>query len=253
MAHGYLLASFISPLTNQRKDAYGGSIENRMRFPLEVWRACRKAWPEGKPMSVRISATDWAPGGLTGEDLMARDAHAEGGGLRHDRLLDRPDRAAPEAGLRPHVPGAVLRLGAQRGRHRHHDGRRGHHARPGEHAARLRQGRPGRAGAAAPRQSLLHAAGLGLVPAHGRSTGRRSTCRGATRRSATRRASAPSRPTCASRRGRRATRSRTRRRPRDHALGAAAARTAGATACSRGARAWRSRTRGSSSRRSRCA
>jgi anthraniloyl-CoA monooxygenase len=71
MAHGYLLASFISPLTNQRTDEYGGSIENRMRFPLEVFRACRAAWPEGKPMSARISATDWAPGGLSGEDLVA--------------------------------------------------------------------------------------------------------------------------------------------------------------------------------------
>jgi anthraniloyl-CoA monooxygenase len=71
MAHGYLLASFISPLTNRRTDAYGGSIENRMRFPLEVFRACRAAWPEAKPMSVRISATDWAPGGLSGEDLIA--------------------------------------------------------------------------------------------------------------------------------------------------------------------------------------
>jgi anthraniloyl-CoA monooxygenase len=71
MAHGYLLASFISPLTNRRKDEYGGAIENRMRFPLEVFTACRKAWPERKPMSVRISATDWAPGGLSGEDLMA--------------------------------------------------------------------------------------------------------------------------------------------------------------------------------------
>ncbi|HVJ12018.1 MAG TPA: bifunctional salicylyl-CoA 5-hydroxylase/oxidoreductase, partial [Burkholderiales bacterium] len=71
MAHGYLLASFISPLTNQRKDSFGGSIENRMRFPLEVFAACRKAWPQHKPMSVRISATDWAPGGLSGEDLMA--------------------------------------------------------------------------------------------------------------------------------------------------------------------------------------
>jgi anthraniloyl-CoA monooxygenase len=71
LAHGYLLASFISPLTNTRTDEYGGSIENRMRFPLEVFKACRAAWPEGKPMSARISATDWAPGGLSGEDLMA--------------------------------------------------------------------------------------------------------------------------------------------------------------------------------------
>jgi anthraniloyl-CoA monooxygenase len=71
MAHGYLLASFISPLTNKRADEYGGSIENRMRFPLAVWKACRNKWPESKPMSVRISAADWAPGGLTGEDLLA--------------------------------------------------------------------------------------------------------------------------------------------------------------------------------------
>jgi anthraniloyl-CoA monooxygenase len=71
MAHGYLLASFISPLTNRRKDKYGGPIENRMRFPLEVFRACRAVWPGSKPMSVRISATDWAPGGLSGEELMA--------------------------------------------------------------------------------------------------------------------------------------------------------------------------------------
>ena len=71
MAHGYLLASFISPLTNRRTDDYGGAIENRMRFPLEIFRACRSVWPEAKPMSVRISATDWAPGGLNPEDLMA--------------------------------------------------------------------------------------------------------------------------------------------------------------------------------------
>jgi hypothetical protein len=58
-AHGYLLASFISPLTNTRTDEYGGSLENRLRFPLEVFRAMRKAWPDEKPMSVRISATDW--------------------------------------------------------------------------------------------------------------------------------------------------------------------------------------------------
>src|SRR4029078_9334438 len=55
MAHGYLLASFISPLTNRRKDEYGGSIENRMRFPLEVFKACRKVWAQQKGMWVRFS------------------------------------------------------------------------------------------------------------------------------------------------------------------------------------------------------
>jgi anthraniloyl-CoA monooxygenase len=64
MAHGYLLASFISLLTNTRPDAYGGCLENRMRFPLEVFDACRSVWPPEKPLSVRISATDWVPGGV---------------------------------------------------------------------------------------------------------------------------------------------------------------------------------------------
>ena len=68
MAHGYLLASFLSPLTNQRADEYGGNLQNRLRFPLEVLRAVREIWPQGKPISVRISATDWAPGGTTPED-----------------------------------------------------------------------------------------------------------------------------------------------------------------------------------------
>ena len=61
-AHGYLLSSFITPLTNQRDDEYGGSLDNRMRYPLEVFHAMRKIWPSHKPMSVRISATDWVEG-----------------------------------------------------------------------------------------------------------------------------------------------------------------------------------------------
>jgi anthraniloyl-CoA monooxygenase len=69
-AHGYLLASFISPLTNQRTDAYGGSLENRLRYPLEVFEALRSVWPSHKPMSVRISATDWAEGGIVGDDAV---------------------------------------------------------------------------------------------------------------------------------------------------------------------------------------
>jgi anthraniloyl-CoA monooxygenase len=70
MAHGYLLSSFLTPLSNQRDDEYGGSLENRMRYPLEVFDAVRAAWPEDKPMSVRISATDWVEGGFTGEDSL---------------------------------------------------------------------------------------------------------------------------------------------------------------------------------------
>jgi anthraniloyl-CoA monooxygenase len=69
-AHGYLLSSFISPLTNQRDDEYGGSLENRCRYPLEVFTAIREVWPAHKPMSVRISAHDWTPGGNTPEDAV---------------------------------------------------------------------------------------------------------------------------------------------------------------------------------------
>ncbi|MCC6473743.1 MAG: bifunctional salicylyl-CoA 5-hydroxylase/oxidoreductase [Burkholderiales bacterium] len=69
-AHGYLLSAFLCPLTNRREDEYGGSIANRCRYPLEVFAAMRGVWPERKPMSVRISAHDWAPGGNTGEDAV---------------------------------------------------------------------------------------------------------------------------------------------------------------------------------------
>ncbi|MCT7354591.1 bifunctional salicylyl-CoA 5-hydroxylase/oxidoreductase [Streptomyces sp. 15-116A] len=69
-AHGYLLSGFLSPLTNQRTDAYGGSPEKRLRFPLEVFDAVRAVWPEERPMTVRISATDWAEGGNTAEDAV---------------------------------------------------------------------------------------------------------------------------------------------------------------------------------------
>ena len=81
-AHGYLLSSFISPLTNQRDDEYGGSLANRLRYPLEVFTAIRAAWPVHLPISVRISAHDWVPGGITPDDAVAiarafRDAGAD--------------------------------------------------------------------------------------------------------------------------------------------------------------------------------
>jgi anthraniloyl-CoA monooxygenase len=70
LAHGYLLASFISPLTNRRPDRYGGSLANRMRYPLEIVTAVRAEWPQALPLSVRISAVDWAPGGMEPRDAV---------------------------------------------------------------------------------------------------------------------------------------------------------------------------------------
>ncbi|AWI26460.1 oxidoreductase [Flavobacterium pallidum] len=69
--HGFLLASFLSPLTNTRKDHFGGSLENRLRFPLQVFHSMRKAFNEDKPMSVRISASDWAGNGITIEEIIS--------------------------------------------------------------------------------------------------------------------------------------------------------------------------------------
>jgi anthraniloyl-CoA monooxygenase len=81
-AHGYLLSSFLSPLTNLRTDEYGGSHQNRARYPLEIFRAMRAAWPADRPMSVRLSCHDWTNGGNTPEDAaifsaMFRDAGAD--------------------------------------------------------------------------------------------------------------------------------------------------------------------------------
>jgi len=69
-AHGYLLSSFLTPLANQRTDEYGGSAAHRLRFPLEVFAAVREVWPQDRPISVRISATDWVAGGVTGEEAV---------------------------------------------------------------------------------------------------------------------------------------------------------------------------------------
>ncbi len=81
-AHGYLLSAFLSPLTNRRTDDYGGSHENRARFPLEVFHAIRAVWPEDRPISVRLSCNDWADGGNSPEDAaiyarMFKDAGAD--------------------------------------------------------------------------------------------------------------------------------------------------------------------------------
>ena len=81
LAHGYLLSSFISPVTNQRTDDFGGDIASRMHFPLQVVAAMREAWPAGKPVSVRISATDWVDDGLSEEDMLTMCAMLKDAGV----------------------------------------------------------------------------------------------------------------------------------------------------------------------------
>jgi anthraniloyl-CoA monooxygenase len=115
--HGYLLSSFLSPITNRRIDEYGGSPRSRMRFPLQVFDAVRAVWPEDRPISVRISATDWVAGGFSADDacLLARALHARGCDIvdvssgqvdpaeepRHGRLWQTPfsDRIRQEVGI----------------------------------------------------------------------------------------------------------------------------------------------------------
>ncbi len=81
MAHGYLMHSFVSPISNKRNDAYGGSLEGRMKFPLEVLRAVRAVLPKDFPLGARISCTDWMDGGLTGDDSVAWVAAMKQAGL----------------------------------------------------------------------------------------------------------------------------------------------------------------------------
>ncbi len=124
-AHGYLLSSFISPLTNHRSDEYGGSLENRLRYPLEVFKAVRAAWPADRPMSVRISAHDWVEGGITPTDAVeiAKAFKAAGADLIdcssgqvskqekpvYGRMFQTPfaDRIRQEAGIPTIAVGAI--------------------------------------------------------------------------------------------------------------------------------------------------
>ncbi|HHX89265.1 MAG TPA: bifunctional salicylyl-CoA 5-hydroxylase/oxidoreductase, partial [Paracoccus sp.] len=124
-AHGYLIGSFISPITNRRADDYGGSLENRMRYPLEVFSAMRAVWPAGKPMSVRISAHDWIDGGVTPDEAVeiARMFSAAGADIIdvssgqtdpaeapvYGRMFQTPfsDRIRNEAGIRTMAVGNI--------------------------------------------------------------------------------------------------------------------------------------------------
>jgi anthraniloyl-CoA monooxygenase len=124
-AHGYLLSSFLTPLANRRSDLYGGSAERRMRYPLEVFEAVREVWPDEKPISVRISATDWVDGGFDGDDAVAFAAELKERGCdlidvstgqttidadpEYGRLYQTPysDRIRNEVGIATMTVGAV--------------------------------------------------------------------------------------------------------------------------------------------------
>jgi anthraniloyl-CoA monooxygenase len=108
-AHGYLLSSFLSPLANFRDDDYGGSLANRMRFPLEVFRAVRDAWPASKPLSVRVSATDWFEeegAGTTSDEtvVFARELKALGCDLIDVSTAGNVPHSKPEYGRMYQVP-----------------------------------------------------------------------------------------------------------------------------------------------------
>ena len=100
MAHGYLLSAFITPVSNKRQDEYGGSLENRLRFPLEVLRAVRAVWPERLPMSVRVSATDWTEDGIGGDEAVgiARALRDAGADIIHVSAGQTSARAKPVYG-----------------------------------------------------------------------------------------------------------------------------------------------------------
>ena len=108
-AHGYLAHQFLSPLSNTRTDEYGGSFENRLRFTLETTRAVRAVWPEGLPLTWRISATDWVEGGWTPEDSVALALRLQGGRGRPDRLLQRRQRPARKDSGGAQLPGVSVR------------------------------------------------------------------------------------------------------------------------------------------------
>ena len=99
-AHGYLLSAFISPISNRRRDGYGGALNARLRFPLEVLEAVREVWPDERPLSARISATDWLKSGVTGEDSVeiARAMTAAGADIIHVSAGQTSTRARPVYG-----------------------------------------------------------------------------------------------------------------------------------------------------------
>ena len=154
-AHGYLLHEFVSPLSNRRTDQYGGSLENRMRFPLEVASAVRAVTPKTVAMGARITGTDWADGGLTADDAVPFAAALKKAGYDYVCVTGRRRGPQHEDCAGPGLSGADGRQGEGRHRHRHARGRADRRARASGSDHHLRPGRFRRPGAGLPRRSAL--------------------------------------------------------------------------------------------------
>ena len=166
-AHGYLLHQFLSPLSNLRTDMYGGSLENRLRFPLEVFEAVRAAWPANKPLGVRVSATDWVAGGWDGDQTVELARILKARGCDYLACLQRRPLASAADHRRSRFPGAVRAPGEDRNGAHNHRGRTHHRTEAGRNHHRRGQRRLGGSGA---RHSLRSALALACRRGIGRSS-----------------------------------------------------------------------------------
>ena len=155
MAHGYLLHSFVSPVSNRRNDEYGGTLEGRMKFPLEVARVVRAEVPKGTPLGARITGTDWIDGGLTGDDAVVFARALKAAGLDYVDVSSGAITADAQRDADARLQRAVRRAGQARGRHADPHRRPDRDAEAGRGHRRRRQGRHGGAGARLPRRSAL--------------------------------------------------------------------------------------------------
>ena len=154
-AHGYLLHSFVSPISNKRSDGYGGSLAARMRYPLEIAQAVRGVMPKGMPLGARITGNDWVEGGLTPDDAVAFARALKTAGLDFVCISSGGISAdtRPDFGRQYQCP--IRRKGETRGRHRDPNGRPDRHAQASGNHHRRRQGRHGGARARHARRPAL--------------------------------------------------------------------------------------------------
>ena len=140
--HGYLLHQFMSPISNKRSDEYGGSTENRIRFPIEVYQAVRAVWPEQKPLGIRVSATDWVDGGWTPEETVVLAKELKKLDCDYIDVSTGGTRPEAEDSAGAGLPGSVRREGQAREWHHYHDRRLDRRLPAGRGIRGVREDRP---------------------------------------------------------------------------------------------------------------